>query len=147
MDLTVGKQIVLEKEPKPGFGHLINPYSQNSIDLMFHTPIFLPFSLQPNQRCLLNTEEEVRIPVGKCGLIELRSTYARLGLFSPPTVADPGFIGQLTFELVNFSMYAILIASGDQIWSMSIVDTNEPAYNGRYQHQSGIQLPKALRRN
>ena len=146
MDLTVDKQIVLEKEPKPGHGHLINPYNQKSIDLVFHEPIFLPFSLQPNQRALLNTEELVEIPYGKCGFIEIRSTWARLGLFSPPTVADPEFKGQLTLEVVNMSYYAILLGPGDVIWSMIYLHTGEPPYRGRYQNQSGIQLPKAFRR-
>lgn len=147
MDLTVDKYIVLEKEPKPGHGHTVDPYKQKSIDLMFDNPLPLPFPLLPGQRALLNTEEIIEVPYGKCGFIEIRSTWARLGLFCPPTVADPEFRGQLTLEVLNMSLYAIQISSGDRIWSMIHLHTDEPAYKGRYQNQSGIQLPKALRRD
>lgn len=147
MDLTVGKQIVLEKEYKPGFLHIVNPYNQRSIDLMFSNPRNLPCELQPGQRGLLCTEETVHISPIKCGFIEIRSTWARLGLFSPPTLADPGFRGQLTFELVNLSIHAVLVSAGDKIWSMVLINTDEPVYQGRYQDQEGIQLPKALRKD
>ncbi len=143
-DLTVGKQIVLEKETKPGFLHTVNPYNQRSIDTMFNSPINLPYELQPGQRALLCTEEKVDVDGIHCGLIEIRSTWARLGLFSPPTIVDPGFRGQLVLELVNLSIHAILIQAGDRIWSMILIATNEPLYLGRYQDQVGIQLPKAL---
>lgn len=146
-DLIVGNKIVLEKEPKPGHGHIINPYNQRSIDLMFHVPRNLPYELQPGQRGLLCTQEPVHIPAIKCGFVELRSTWARLGLFSPPTIADPGFRGQLTMEVVNLSQYAILISPYDKIWSMVLMNTDEPMYMGRYQDQEGIQLPKALRKD
>lgn len=147
MDLTVGKQIVLERETKPGFLHTVNPYNQRSIDLMFNNPRNLPCELQPGQRALLNTKEAVHISPIKCGFIEIRSTWARLGLFSPPTLVDPGFRGELTFELVNLSIHAILIQAGDKIWSMILINTEEPVYTGRYQDQVGIQLPKALRKD
>ena len=143
-DLIVGNKIVLEKEPKPGHGHIVNPYNQRSIDLMFEIPRNLPWNLEPGTRALLNTQEPVHIPAIKCGFVELRSTWARLGLFSPPTIADPGFRGQLTMEVVNLSQYAIQINPGDRIWSIVLINTEEPMYRGRYQDQEGIQLPKAL---
>lgn len=143
-DLVVDNKIVLERPANLELAHIVNPYNQRSIDLMFDIPRNLPHHLSPGQRALLCTHQPVHIPAIKCGFIELRSTWARLGLLSPPTIADPGFRGQLTMEVVNLSQYAILISPYDKLWSMVMINTDEPMYRGRYQDQTGIQLPKAL---
>jgi dCTP deaminase len=147
MDLHVDTQIIFERDTtaEEPFKPLdVDPYNQDNIDAMFTEPYDLPRSVPPQTRALLNTWEEIKIPLGKLGLIGLRSTWARLGFSSPLTIADPGFQGSLTIELNNTSLHRLRIRPGERIWSMTLVASDEPAYNGRYQRQRGIQLPKAL---
>ena len=126
--------------------HSVDPYDQASIEKVY---VYrdLPSPLPSMSRALLCTRDEVDIPATKLGFIQLRSTFARLGLISPPTVADPGFHGQLTMEVFNASKSAIIIPPYVAIWSMHLVAVDEPLYRGRYQGQTGIQLPKALTRD
>lgn len=123
----------------------IDPYDQESIDDSFAL-LSLPHDLQPHTSYLLATAEPVKVPLHLVGLIGLRSTWARLGLLAPLTVADPGFEGTLTLEVYNAGGRGILVQPGDKIFSMTYVtaDRDEPAYEGRYQGQTGLTLPKAL---
>lgn len=125
--------------------HLVDPFDQHTIDAIYEMAS-LPHVLPRFRRALLCTRDEVDIPATKVGFIQLRSTWARLGLVSPPTVADPGFHGILTMEVFNGSGAAILIPPNVAIWSMHLVTADEPLYRGRYQGQQGITLPKALKR-
>ena len=116
---------------------------------MFKEPETLPRPILPNTRILLATQEyigeDVLLEGGVGGFIQLRSTFARLGFISPPTFADPGFQGQLTMELYNGSNHAITLSPGEAIWSLIRIPVmGEGLYSGRYQSQSGIQIPKAL---
>lgn len=125
----------------------VDPYDQKTIDSMFSLQRRLPATIPPMGRFLMSTKEEVEIVEGFIGFITLRSTWARLGLLSPSTVADPGFKGTLTMEVFNSSKHSILIRPGDSIWSMITVSIplgTEEIYKGRYQGQQELQLPKAL---
>jgi len=144
LDLEVGTQIVFEREPKPGHEFPIDPYNQEHMDQMFIEPIYLPVAIPSGRRALLCSAREITIPPGMKGSIEIRSTFARLGLMTPPTVIDPGFEGQITFELKNDSLWPILIYPGMKIWSLSYSVSAEPLYTGRYQRQRDIQIPRAL---
>lgn len=141
MDLQTGTEMAIEMRY-----HDVDPRNQEQIDAMFES-ITLPYYLTSGERALLSTVDVVRIPAGVIGLIQLRSTWARLGLLSPPTVADPGFEGTLTLEVYNGSQHNILISPDDAIWSLHLVllvPESEPDYTGRYQGQTRLQLPKAL---
>lgn len=85
------------------------------------------------------------LPEGMAGIICLRSTWARIGLIAPPTIADPGFLGTLTMEVYNANQSPVLIREGDSIWHMLIVTALfEELYVGRYQGQNSLTLPKAI---
>lgn len=148
MDLTISSWIAAEcmsQKNEP-----IDPYSQNSIDSSLQvwdlSGLEMKVCLESHQRVLLSTVEIVQIPPEHIGLISLRSTWARLGLMSPTTIADPGFNGSLTMEIFNSSRNAIYIRKGDKLWSLNLVYApGTPLYTGRYQNQSlSNGLPKAL---
>lgn len=143
MDLTVSGEIYISKR-----SGVIDPYSQPTIDDAFVLDL-LPFQLLPYTQALLATRETVRITENQLGFIGLRSTWARLGLIAPQTVADPGFNGVLTMEVFNSSRNPILIQEGDAIFHMFTVPTSGfvPRYKGRYQGQCGLTLPKSLEIN
>lgn len=153
MDLTIANRVVFERRHLQDLrdGQIpsspaIDATDQAVIDGMFWEPIALPMVIPPLRRILASTIETVEVPPGVIGLICLRSTWARLGLTAPPTVADPGFKGTLTMEIFNGSCHGIRIEPGMRVWSISYLKlgVDEPLYAGRYQGQTGLQLPKAL---
>ncbi len=76
--------------------------------------------------------------------VNLRSTYARLGLSIPPTIVDAGFKGQLTIEVVG-SEFPIKLESGERFLHLIFARTLTPVekpYNGKYQKQKEVTLPK-----
>ena len=46
------------------------------------------FIIEPNERVLLHTLEYIKLPPELMGFVNLRSTYARLGLSIPPCIAE-----------------------------------------------------------
>ena len=101
-------------------------------------------ALEPGNVYLLHTIEKVCLPNDIVGLVTLRSTFARLGLVMPPTVVDPGFCGQLTLELYNASRSTIMVRRGQRLVQLVLMITTSPSepYSGRYQHQTGVTLPR-----
>jgi dCTP deaminase len=146
MDLPVGNKVIVHHSDPT---RIIDPYEQSRIDSLFQQPeTFTEFRFPPGVSALLATEDEVEIPETSEGFIQLRSTWARLGLLSPPTIADPGFHGTLTLEVFNASGSIVLIRPGDSLWSLHLVSASRgtPLYDGRYQGQTGVTIPKALKR-
>ena len=129
-----------------GSRYLVDPYDQDSIDLSIDAAEPLPIHLEPLRRVLLYTEEVVRIPLMYAGLVQLRSTFARMGLLAPPTFADPGFQGTLTMELFNASTNHILIHPGMEMWELLLIPAPfANPYKGRYQNQPHhVVIPVAL---
>ena len=150
MDLAIDKWVVFDKDTAavmPFSPVLVDPKEQSSIDAMFTEAVELPQYIPPKVRFLLSTQEAVQMQVEACGLIALRSTWARLGLIAPPTIVDPGFRGTLTMEVYNASNHRLLLRPGDRVFSMVrlvLVAKSEPPYSGRYQGQGGLQIPKAM---
>ena len=62
------------------------------------------FKLEPGQFVLAHTLESVTIPNDLVGLVEGRSSFARIGVtihLTAPKI-DPGFSGTITLEMANF---------------------------------------------
>ncbi len=129
----------------------INPLSQESIDYSFSPPVALPDVIYPLERVLLHTLDYIEIPPNHVGFVQLRSTFARMGLIIPPTYADPGFYGTLTMEVFNTNKRPIQLYPGLAMWSIVICPClDEPLYtqeNGaRYMDQGQhVVLPIALK--
>lgn len=143
--LTTGSTGILDRK----VALVINPSVQSTIDRSRSGLIELPLVLMPGHRALLVTQEEVEVPTGHVGQVELRSTFARLGLILPPTYADPCFKGTLTLEVFNANLNPVLIEAGVHFAEMVIVPApEEPDYVGRYQGQGADPVPaKALVRS
>lgn len=103
--------------------------------------------LPPGKRVLLHTLEYVRLPPYIAGLVNLRSTWARTGIYIPATVVDAGFEGQLTIEVVG-SEFPVKLYPGDRFLHLVLVRLSSPAakpYRGEYMGQTGVRLPNFLR--
>ena len=103
--------------------------------------------IKPYEHVLLHTEEYIGLPSYIAGLVNLRSTFARLGLYIPATVVDAGFEGQLTIEVIG-SSFPIKIYGGERFLHLILVKLSSPAknpYKGEYKGQKGVRLPKVFR--
>ena len=102
--------------------------------------------IPPGRRVLLHTLEYIRLPGYVAGLVNLRSTWARTGIYIPATVVDAGFEGQLTIEVVG-SDFPVRLYPGDRFLHLVLLRLSSPAarpYRGDYTGQRGVRLPKFL---
>lgn len=98
----------------------------------------------PKEHVLLHTIEYVKLPSYLAGLVNLRSTWARTGIYVPPTIVDAGFEGQLTIEIVG-SSFPVKLYPGDRFLHLVLVKLGTPTtkpYKGEYTKQTGVRLPK-----
>jgi dCTP deaminase len=102
------------------------------------------FRVNPHEHVLATTLETVCLPDDLVGLVNVRSTFARLGLYIPPTVIDAGFCGQVTIEIIG-SAYPVRLYPGQRFLHVVLVKTTSPVarpYRGKYQGQRGVTPPR-----
>lgn len=101
------------------------------------------FIIYPNEYVLIHTLEYIKMPSDIIGFINLRSSYARLGLHIPPTIIDANFEGELTIGLSGGG-FPVKLYKGERIihvvFSRLSTPTSRP-YKGKYRGQRGIQKP------
>ncbi len=104
------------------------------------------FIIHPHEKVLLTTLEYVELPADIMAFVELRSSFARLGLMMPPTIIDAGFKGNITLEIQG-SSFPVKVYAGQRFAHVIFAKTLNPVekpYRGRYQGQRGVTLPKLL---
>jgi len=102
------------------------------------------FIVYPYEHVLLTTEEYVKLPTDVIAFVNLRSSFARLGLLVPPTIIDAGFEGQVTIEVVG-SSFPIKLKRGTRFIHLIFARTLTPVehpYQSKYQGQKGVTLMK-----
>ena len=140
VDLRVGRQIARLRCTSKVF----DTRSVGSVDEFYVIEEGDSFIINPGERVLLSTLEYIKLPEDIMGFVELRSTYARLGLSMPPTIIDAGFEGNITLEVIGGS-FPVRIYSGDRFAHIIFARTLSPVerpYRGKYQGQRGVTLPK-----
>jgi len=140
VDLRIGETIARLKDTNDVFDY------KKSLDISSYYVLESgdSFILNPMEHILIHTIEYIKMPDDLVGLINLRSTYARLGLKIPPTVVDANFEGQLTIEIVGGS-FPVKLYRGDRIIHVvlaKLTSRSEKAYKGKYLKQLGVTLPK-----
>lgn len=104
----------------------------------------------PNSFVLASTIEYVTIPRNIIGLMTVKSTYARCGIVSPPTVLEPEWQGHITIEISNTTPLPARIYANEgiaQVLFFEATDICNISYadrKGKYQGQTGITLPKVV---
>jgi dCTP deaminase len=101
------------------------------------------FVIYPNEHVLLHTVEYIRMPKDLMAFVNLRSSFARIGLILPPTIVDANFEGELTIELIGGN-FPIRLYRGDRFLHLVFAKLLSPAvrpYSGKYQGQRGVQIP------
>ncbi|MCD6458971.1 MAG: dCTP deaminase [Thermofilum sp. ex4484_82] len=142
IDLRIGNEVaVLINNPNP-----LDPEKLGEVNLEEYFKVIKiedSFVLQPYMKILVTTLEYIKMPINVGGLVELRSTFARLGLSIPPTVIDAGFKGQITLE-VHGGAFPVVLKKGVRFAHIVFMEIKgEPVpYRGRYQEQRGVTLPR-----
>jgi len=101
------------------------------------------FTIKQGEHVLLHTKEYLSLPKDLMGFVNLRSSYARIGLMIPPTIIDANFEGELTIELVGGD-FPVKLYEGDRFLHVVFARLSsivERPYMGRYQGQRGVRLP------
>lgn len=99
---------------------------------------------------LANTIENFAIPHSVAGFVVDKSSYARVFVSAFNTLLDPGFIGNLTLELVNLSNKPVIIPAGAPICQIVFHFLDQPTdlpYTGKYQNQEPRPQPAIRERD
>lgn len=106
--------------------------------------------IPPNSFALTCTEEYIKMPRNITGFMMVKSTYARCGIVSPPTVLEAEWQGHITIEISNTTPLPAKIYANEGIAQVVFFkgdkcDTSYLDRNGKYQNQRGVTLPKVIK--
>lgn len=105
IDLRLGRRFSFFRDPPPAYipGIHVDRSLWDSIDLWQHVERDV-YRLEPGRFVLAQTFERVRIPHDVVGLVEGRSSWARVGVTVHVTAPkiDPGFDAHIALEMANF---------------------------------------------
>ena len=138
IDLRIGAQFARLKKTERVFE------TGEKIEDFYETINLNEIIIYPHEHLLMTTHEYLELPNDVMAFVNLRSTYARLGLSIPPTIVDAGFKGELTIEVIG-SEFPVKIESGQRFLHLIFAKTLTPVenpYNGKYQKQENVTLPK-----
>ena len=116
VDLRLGRKFsVMKTQPDYVSSVRVKPSLFESRDLWEHRELG-SFVLEPSEFVLAQTHETVTMPSDLVGLIEGRSSWARVGVgvhMTAPKI-DPGFEGTITLEISNVGKMKVeLVAEED----------------------------------
>ena len=104
--------------------------------------------LPPNSFALANTIETFKVPRDILIICVGKSTYARCGIVVNVTPIEPEFEGQVVLEFSNTTKIKTKIYANEGACQFvffkadKLCETSYKDRSGKYQNQSGIQLPK-----
>jgi len=104
------------------------------------------YVLRPGESIIFSTIEYVKMPNYLMGFINLRSSFARLGLILSPTIIDAGFDGVLTVGLSSIKL-PVLLRRNERILHVifaRLLSPSESPYRGRYKGRRDISKPFLL---
>lgn len=104
--------------------------------------------LPPNSFALANTVETFKVPRDILIICVGKSTYARCGIVVNVTPIEPEFEGQVVLEFSNTTNLPAKLYAGEGACQFvffkaeKLCETSYKDRKGKYQNQTGIQLPK-----
>ena len=116
----------------------------NFITIKGESSILVP----PNSFALASSLEYFKMPRNVTGLVTAKSSYARCGLGTPPTVLEAGWHGNLVLEFSNHTSNSIRLYANSGAAQILFFQGEQPEVSyadrkGKYQGQTGITLAKA----
>ena len=115
------------KIPVTSYFHSIDPYNEPSVAERYMSLLEVPglegFYLHPGEFVLASTLEYIRVPHDLSCRIEGRSSWGRLGLLVHATAGfiDPGYAGNVTFELYNAGRLPMALKPGLRIAQLCFI--------------------------
>ncbi len=130
IDLRLGRKFISMQDPAPEYIRSIrvNHSLWGSQDLWQEEDLD-EYTLEPGKFVLAQTLERVRIPPDLVGLVEGRSSWARVGVTIHVTAPkiDPGFDGHITLEMTNFGTVPVTLrAEEDQPAQLMLIRVSQP---------------------
>lgn len=111
VDLYLSRKFTVLKDPPPYLTSIQVDHSLwDSADLWEHNESDV-YVLEPKQFVLAQTLESVSMPPDLVGLVEGRSSWARVGVsihITAPKI-DPGFNGPITLEMANLGRVPVVL--------------------------------------
>ena len=107
-------------------------------------------SLLPHTNTLVASLERVELSNSLLGILHVRSSLAREGLFASLALVDPGFQGQLTVSLYNAGDRRVNLKRGERFIQLSLFRLSKPAsreYRGRYQNSQGVVMSRRRKKS
>jgi dCTP deaminase len=107
----------------------------------------------PNSFALARTIEYFKMPSNTLAICLGKSTYARCGIIVNVTPFEPGFEGHITIEISNTTPLPAKIYANEGIAQVLFLEGDEQCETtyrdrkGKYQSQTGITLPRILKKN
>ena len=104
--------------------------------------------IPPNSFALSRTIEYFKIPENVLTLCVGKSTYARCGIIVNVTPLEPGWEGYVTLEFSNTTPLPAKIYANEGVAQLLFFESDENCSQtyadkkGKYQHQTGITLPR-----
>lgn len=104
--------------------------------------------IPPNSFALARSVEFFRIPRNVLCIIMGKSTFARCGIIVNVTPLEPEWEGYVTIEISNTTPLPARIYANEGIGQVLFLESDEECETsyadkkGKYQHQTGIILPK-----
>lgn len=129
VDLHLGRRFTRFKIP-PGYLHAIQMDNSiwQSVDLWEHLEQEA-YLLKPGEFVLAQTLERITIPNDLVGLVEGRSSWARVGIaihITAPKI-DPGFEAPIALEMANFGRVPVNLRAGiDQPAQLILLQVSSP---------------------
>ena len=105
--------------------------------------------IPPNSFALARTVEYFRIPRDILTICLGKSTYARCGIIVNVTPLEPEWEGHVTLEFSNTTPLPAKIYANEGVAQVIFLGSDEACETsyrdrgGKYQHQTGVTLPKA----
>lgn len=107
--------------------------------------------IKPGDFYVLSTIEKIELNSLHSGFVHGRSSLARLGLnIHMAGFVDPGFCGNITLEVTNFTKIPIVIYHGTRIGQMTFMKLDSPSeidygskLDSKYQGQEGPTLSRS----
>ena len=103
--------------------------------------------IPPNSYVLGRSVEYFKMPDNILGIVLGKSTYARSGIIVNVTPLEPGWEGYVTIEIGNATPLPAKVYAHEGIAQVVFFEGEAPDVSyadkeGKYQHQTGITLPK-----
>ena len=102
-DLRCGTEFKIFTNIKGATADPKNFSEDNFVTVKGEDSILIP----PNSFALASSLEYFKMPRNVTGLVTAKSTYARCGLGTPPTVLEAGWHGNLVLELLKYCSFKV----------------------------------------